>query len=51
MYLNYLLGAATGLQFRTMPESFEDESFKRVSKEVNEFVKSGQYVESIGYFR
>ena len=42
VYLNYLLWTETGLRFRTMPESFEDESFKRVSKDVDEFGKSGQ---------
>ena len=42
VFLNFRLWVETGLQFRTMPKSFEDEEFKRVSRDVSKFVKSGQ---------
>ena len=36
VYLSYIAWKDTGLPFHTKQESFEDESFKRLSKAVDE---------------
>lgn len=45
VYLSYLAWKDTGLAFHTNRESFEDESFKRMSKALDIGVKSGQLSE------
>jgi len=44
-YLNFLVWKETGLLFRTKQESFEDHGFTRISKAVDEGIRSGQYCE------
>ena len=45
VYLNFLVEKETGLLFRTQPESFENEGFKRMSIRRHQSVKSGECVE------